>query len=83
MTILDPIDKKTNVAKQTYQYMNIKMSFLIAFMATQEDCECGFHNGRALLEHNYISAEHCNLKRMFNSVKRFNNNKNSNSANSN
>ena len=74
LIILDPIDKKTNVAKQTYQYMNIKMAFLIAFMVTQEDCECGCHYGRALFEHNYISAEHCYLKRMFNSVKRFNDN---------
>ena len=51
--ILDPIDKKTNVAKQTYQYLNIKMAFLIAFMVTQEDCECGCHYGRAYFEHNY------------------------------
>ena len=54
--------------------MNIKMAFLITFMVTQEDCECGCHYGRTLLEHNYISAEHCYLKTMFNSVKRFNDN---------
>jgi DNA polymerase sigma len=70
--ILDPIDKKTNVAKPAFQYMNIKMAFLIAFMVLQEDCECGCHYGRAYFEHNYISTEHCYLKRIFNSVKRFN-----------
>ncbi len=71
LTILDPMDKQTNVAKPTYQYLNIKMAFLISFMVTQEDCECGCHYGRAYYEHNYSSAEHCYLKRMFNSVKRF------------
>ena len=72
LTILDPLDKKTNVVKNTFQFMNIKMAFLIAFNVTQEDCECGCHYGRAYFEHNYISAEHCYLKRMFNSVIRFN-----------
>ena len=71
LIILDPIDKKTNVGKPTFQYMNIKMAFLIAFMVIQEDCECGCHYGRAYFEHNYISTEHCFLKRIFNSVKRF------------
>ena len=74
LIILDPIDKKTNVGKPTFQYMNIKMAFLIAFMVIQEDCECGCHYGRAYFEHNYISTEHCFLKRIFNSVKRFNDN---------
>ena len=72
LTILDPLDKKTNVVKNTYQFMNIKMAFFIAFNVTQEDCECGCHFGKAYFEHNYITVEHCYLKRMFNSVIRFN-----------
>ena len=48
LIFLDSIDKKINVAKQTYQYMNIKMAFLFTFMVTQEDCEC-----RAIMEGHY------------------------------
>ena len=71
-TILDPLDKKTNVVKNTFQFMNIKMAFFIAFNVTQEDCECGCHYGRSNFKLNYITVEHCYLKRMFNSVIRFN-----------
>ena len=74
LVILDPIDKKNNVAKPAFQYMNIKMAFIIAFMVTQEDCDCGCHYGRAIFEHDCSLIEHCYLKRMFNSVKRFNSN---------
>ena len=72
LTICDPLNKKINVAKPTYQFMNIKMAFMIAFMVINEDCECGCHYGRSTFEYNYISTEHCYLKRIFNSVKRFN-----------
>ena len=72
LTILDPLNKKNNVAKSTFQFMNLKMAFMIAFMVANEDCECGCHYGRSTFEHNYISTEHCYLKRIFNSVKRFN-----------
>ena len=71
LIIIDPMDKKTNIAKQTFQYSNIKMAFLIAFMATQEECDCGCHYKRAAHQYNYISIEHCYLKRMFNSVIRY------------
>ena len=70
--ILDPLNKKNNVAKLTFQFMNVKMAFMIAFMVANEDCECGCHYGRSTFEYNYISTEHCYLKRIFNSVKRFN-----------
>ena len=55
--------------------MNLKMAFMIAFMVTKEDCECGCHYGKAQYEYSIKSTEHCFLKRMFNSVKRFSNNK--------
>ena len=71
LIIVDPLNNKNNVAQNTYQFMNLKMAFMIAFMVTKEDCECGCHYGKAIFEHNYISSEHSYLKRMFNSVKRF------------
>ena len=72
LTILDPLNKNNNVAKSTFQFMNVKMAFMIAFMVANEDCECGCHYGRSTFEYDYISTEHCYLKRIFNSVKRFN-----------
>jgi len=74
LIIVDPLNNKNNVAQKTYQFMNLKMAFMIAFMITKEDCECGCHYGRAVHENTLISCEHCILKRMFNSVKRFSDN---------
>ena len=74
LIIVDPLNNKNNVAQKTYQFMNLKMAFMIAFMITKEDCECGCHYGRAIYENSLTSTEHCILKRMFNSVKRFSDN---------
>ena len=71
LMIVDPLNNKNNVAKSTFQFMNLKMAFMIAFMVTKEDCECGCHFGKAFYENNFNSTEHSYLKRMFNSVKRF------------
>ena len=71
LTIIDPLNKKNNVTKKC-QYLNLKMAFTIAFMVTKEDCECGCHYGKCLNENDLFSIEHCILKRMFNSVKRYN-----------
>lgn len=71
LIIVDPLNKQNNVAKTSYQFNNIKMAFMIAFMVTKEDCECGCHYGGALYDNEYFSTEHCILKRMFNSVKRY------------
>lgn len=71
LIIVDPLNKQNNVAKSTHQFMNLKMAFMIAFMVTKEECECGCHYGKAFLEYSMTSTEHCILKRMFNSVKRF------------
>ncbi len=69
--IVDPLNKNNNVAKSTFQFMNIKMALLIAFMVTKEDCDCGCHYGKAFYENSFTSIEHSYLKRIFNSVKRF------------
>ena len=71
LTIIDPFNNKNNIAKLTYQYINIKMAFIIAKMVTQEVCECGCHFFRADHINKNNSIEHSYLKRMFNSVKRF------------
>ena len=69
--IVDPLNNKNNVARENFQFMNLKMAFMIAFMVTKEDCECGCHYGKALNENSLCSTEHSYLKRMFNAVKRF------------
>ena len=71
LVIIDPLNNKNNVAKSNYQYMNLKMALMIAFMVTKEDCECGCHYGKAVYENTLCSTEHSCLKRMLNSVKRF------------
>ena len=69
LIIVDPLNKQNNVAKSTFQFMNIKMGFLIAFMVAMEDCECGCHYG--CMQNHLDKTEHCILKRIFNSIKRF------------
>ena len=69
LIIVDPLNKQNNVAKSTFQFMNIKMAFLIAFIVAKEDCECGCHHG--YMENHLEKTEHCILKRIFNSIKRF------------
>ena len=71
LMIVDPLNNKNNVAKTNYQFMNLKMAFMIAFMVTKEDCECGCHYGKAAYENLLCSTEHSYLKRMLNAVKRF------------
>ena len=69
LIIVDPLNKQNNVAKSTFQFMNIKMGFLIAFMVAKEDCECGCHYG--CIQNKLEKTDHCILKRIFNSIKRF------------
>ena len=70
LIIVDPLNNQNNVAKSTFQFMNIKMGFLIAFMVAKEDCECGCHYEYLKNERN-MNHGHCILKRIFNSIKRF------------
>ena len=69
LIIVDPLNKNNNVAKSTFQFMNIKMAFMIAYMVAKEDCECGCHY--LGIQNKLFNTEHCILKRIFNSVKRF------------
>ena len=70
LIIVDPLNNQNNVAKSTFQFMNIKMGFLIAFMVAKEDCECGCHY-EFLRNERSMNHSHCILKRIFNSIKRF------------
>ena len=70
LIIVDPLNNTNNVAKSTFQFMNIKMGFLIAFMVAKEDCECGCHYEFLKNDRNMENG-HCILKRIFNSIKRF------------
>lgn len=70
LIIVDPLNKQNNVAKNTSQYMNMKMAFMIAYKVAKEDCECGCRYGKAANDYLDDKGEHCILKRMFNSVKR-------------
>ena len=69
--ILDPLNNKNNVASNSFQFTNLKIAFMIAYMVTKEDCNCGCHFGEAEFENSFESTEHCFLKRMMNSVRRF------------
>jgi hypothetical protein len=72
LIIVDPLNKANNVAKSTFHFVNIKMAFMIGFVVSREECECGCHFLRKDEEINIANTEHCILKRIFNSVKRFN-----------
>ena len=50
------------------------MAFMIGFVVSREVCECGCHFNKG---QDIVITEHCILKRIFNSVKRFNANVNS------
>lgn len=55
------------------------MAFMIGFVVSREECECGCHYNKPECKEECIivNTEHCILKRIFNSVKRFNANVNS------
>ena len=69
--ILDPSNNKNNMANSSFQFMNLKMAFMIAFMVAKEDCDCDSHYGKSVYENSFNSSEHSYLKRMLNSVRRF------------
>ena len=71
LMIIDPLNVSNNVAKSCYQFFNIKMSFIICVITLKEDCECGCHYTGPGEEYNNLNIDHCFLKRIFNSVKRF------------
>ena len=71
LIIIDPLNHYNNVAKSCLQFYNIKISFLICLKTLQEDCECGCHYNQIGENYDNLKEEHCILKRIFNSVKRF------------
>ena len=71
LIIVDPLNRFNNVAKSCLQFFNIKMSFIICLMTIEDDCECGCHYNQLGENHDNLQIEHCFLKRIFNSVKRF------------
>ncbi len=71
LVIIDPLNSSNNVAKSCFQFFNIKMSFIICIITLKEDCECGCHYMGPGEAYNNLNADHCFLKRIFNSVKRF------------
>lgn len=48
------------------------MAFMIGFVVSREECECGCHYNRSGEEFTIPNTDHCVLKRIFNSVRRFN-----------
>lgn len=51
------------------------MAFMLGYVVSHEECECGCHYTSSELDlTNTNNSEHCILKRIFNSVKRFNGN---------
>lgn len=50
------------------------MAFMIGFVVSHEECECGCHYKTQGEECSFYNSDHCILKRIFNSVKRFNTN---------
>ena len=71
LVIVDPLNRFNNVAKSCIQFYNIKMSFIICLKTLLDDCECGCHYNQVGENNDNLQVEHCFLKRIFNSVKRF------------
>ena len=70
LIIIDPLNHKNNVAKNTRQFKNIKLAFTLGVIAAREQCECGCHYETECLN-DCMKIEHCILKRIFNAVKRY------------
>lgn len=66
--IVDPLNSNNNVGKSSFQYMNIKMMFLIALQSLKEDCCCECH----YTKENIIHYKQNILRKMFNAVTRLN-----------
>jgi DNA polymerase sigma len=70
LIIIDPLNAINNVGKNTRQFENIKMAFSLSISCMKEYCECGCHYEGGFTN-DYLSTEHCLLKRVFSSVKRY------------
>ncbi len=47
------------------------MSFILCLKTLLDDCDCGCHYNQIGEHNDNLQIEHCFLKRIFNSVKRF------------
>ena len=72
LIIIDPLNSSNNVGKNTRQFDNIRLAFSIAVICMKEYCECGCHYENESIN-DYLNTEHCLLKRIFSSVKRYSN----------
>ena len=70
LVIIDPLNINNNVGKNTRQFKNIKLAFLIGFITAKENCECGCHYQYEKICFKEDKCEHNILKRIFNSVRR-------------
>jgi len=70
LIIVDPLNHKNNVGKNTRQFKNIQLAFSFGALAAREQCECGCHyETESCIKCTEI--EHCILSRIFNAVKRY------------
>lgn len=67
LIIVDPLNVSNNVARSTFQFVNIKTMFLIALQGMTEECTCACHYSGGKEDCVY---GHNVLQRMFNAVKR-------------
>ncbi len=74
LVIVDPLNRNNNVGKNTRQFCKIQQAFLLAFNCLRESCECGCHFQYENFNIRENGIEHNFLKRIFNCVKRVNNN---------
>ncbi len=72
LIIIDPLNSSNNVGKNTRQFDKIRLAFSISVVCMKEYCECGCHYENEYTN-DYLNTEHCLLKRIFSSVKRYSN----------
>ena len=71
LVIIDPLNHMNNVAERTFCFLNVKLAFRIAFINSNDICECSCHyligEQQKILE---LGSEHCILNKIFKTVKR-------------
>ena len=68
--LVDPLNIKNNVAKNTRQYKNIILAFKICYLCFFESCDCGCHYQYNGINIKKEGCGHNLLSRIFNAVKR-------------
>ena len=71
LVIIDPLNHMNNVAERTFNFVNVKLAFKIAYTISKDICECCCHyligDKQRFFE---LGSEHCILKKIFKTVKR-------------